>query len=180
MERLNHTGKYVRITRLPITLLLGIALLAGTACGPKVIKGRPPFISISGMSLSGESLATVFDISNQNGVPMTIDSVEITVRVNTTELVRFTGVKRLVIDANSTEEVHERHPPDSFTNTLLTSLDSGELNSLSFDLEGRVQTLEDGTLRSEHTGYLYPVPGKPGHFRAAVTQARGLVREDPL
>ena len=180
MERLNRTGIRNRRIRLLSVLLLAGVTLAATGCGPKVIKGRPPLISISGMSLSGDRLTTVFDISNQNGIPMTINSTVIEVRVETTELTRYEARDKLLIDANSTEEVRESHGVDSFTRTVLASLDSGELKSLSFDLEGRVNTAEDGILRSELKGYLYPVPGKPGHFRAAVTQAKGLVRENPL
>jgi hypothetical protein len=179
MELLNHSTKRNRAVRAAATILLSLAMLAGTACGPKVIKGRPPFVSISGMSLSGDSLSTSFDISNQNGVEMNIDSIGIEVNVKTTELIRYDSDSSLLVGANSTEEVSVEKTPDDFTRKLLSSLDKGELNSLSFDLQGRAQTVEDGTLRFEYTGYLYPVPGRPGHYRAAVTQAKGLVREKP-
>ena len=42
-----------------------------------------------------------------------------------------------------------------------------------------MHTLEDGNLRFEQEGYLYRVPGRPGQFRSAVTQAKGLVRDKP-
>ena len=160
-------------------LLIALALGALSACGPKVIKGRPPFISISGLSLEGDELLADFDISNQNGVEMTIDAIDITVTVNDVELTRYNSDFRLIISANGTEEVNAVKLPDDFTRSLLASLDKGDLNSLPFDLEGQVSTVENGTLRFEHTGYLYPVPGKPNHYRSAVTHARGLKRESP-
>ena len=168
------------VNRAFATGMLGVLLatvLAVTACGPQVIKGRPPFISISSMSLSGDTLSADFDISNQNGVPMTISMIDITVTVNEVTLARENRDFQLTIDANSTEEVHVEELPNEFTQNLLASLASGEVKSLPFDLKGRVLTAEDGYLSYEQRGHLYPVPGKPGHFRSAVTQAKGLRRD---
>jgi len=161
------------------TLLL-LLLIAGVtiSCGPQVIKERPPFISISGMSLVGEKLSADFDIRNQNGVPMTIDMIDITVTVNDVELARDNREFDLTVGANSAEEVHVEELPDEFTRSLLDSLGSGEVKSLPFDLKGRVHTLEDDYLSFAHKGYLYPVPGKPGYFRSTARQAKGLQREE--
>ena len=155
-------------------------VLVMTVCVPNVIKVRPPYITISGMNLLDGELSAVFDISNQNGVPMSITSIDITVTVRDAEITRYNENFQLVIDTNSTEEVRVEKMPDDFTQTLLISLDRGELNSLPFDLKGRVNTIEDGFLNFENTGYLYPVPGRPGHYRSAVTQSKGLRREDRL
>jgi hypothetical protein len=32
-------------------------------------------------------------------------------------------------------------------------------------LKGTVISKDEGTLRFEHEGHIYPLPGKPGHFR---------------
>lgn len=173
------TGTQFRFIRLATLLLLSLTLVAGTACGPPVIKGRPPFVSISSMNLDGNMLSTGFDIANQNGVAMSVDQLEISVTVRGSELVRLDSQESLEVDANSTETVSTRFEPDDFTKTLLSSLENGQLESLSIDLEGRAHTLEDGYLRFEQKGFLYTVPGRPGHFRSAFTQAKGLVREEP-
>lgn len=180
MEILKNTDRRRRPTPLVLALLVFVTLFVTVSCGPQVIKGRPPFVSISDMKMDGETLLTEFDISNQNGVTMTTESVEITVMVNTTELVRFSSSESIEIAANSTEEVNIEDTPGDFTRNLLTSLDDGRLKSLAFDLKATVVTVEDGRLLSEHTGYLYPVPGRPGSYRSAVTQAKGLVRDDQL
>ncbi len=159
--------------------MLLLACLGCVSCGPQVIKGRTPLISISGMSMVEENLSADFSVSNQNGVPMTITSIDITVVVNDVELTRHNSDFKLTIDANSIEDVHVEKLPNDFTRSLLASLDSGELKSLPFDLQGKVITIEEGTLRFAHKGYLYPVPGKPGYYRSAVTQARDLRREEP-
>jgi LEA14-like dessication related protein len=170
----SKTGRRV-VARL---LLLLIVAACAISCGSQIIKGRPPFISISGMSLVEDRLSAEFDIRNQNGVPMTIDAIDITVKVNDVELARDNRDFDISIGANSAEEVTVEELPDDFTRSLLDSLGSGEVKSLPFDLKGRVHTLEDGYLSFAHKGYLYPVPGKPGYFRSAASQAKGLQREE--
>jgi len=159
-------------------LLLLLVTAICISCGPQVIKGRPPFISISGMSLVDDRLSADFDIRNENDVPMTIDMIDITVTVNDVELTRENRDFDLPVGANSAEKVHVEELPDEFKRSLLESLGNGEVKSLPFDLKGRVRTLEDGVLSFDHKGFLYPVPGKPGYFRAAVTQSKGLKREE--
>lgn len=179
MQQLKFAGVCRRHTRLALITLLTLTLAAAAGCGPQVIEGRPPFVGISGMSLEDGTLTTRFDIANQNGVAMNIDGMEINVNVRDTKLLRHTSADPLEVGANSTETVTASGKPEEFTLTLLTSLDSGQLDSLSISVSGRVHTAEDGYLRFEQSGYLYRVPGRPGQFRSAVTQSKGLVREDP-
>lgn len=167
----------LRGTRL--LLILAVALTVA-ACGPKLITGRAPFVSIAGMSLTGASLETQYDIANQNGVKMNIDEFEVYVVVESRELLRHLRREKLPIDANSSERVTDRSEPDEFALALLRSLEDGSIDSLPFSLEGHVRTLEDGQLRFEQKGHLYRVPGRPGQFRAAVMQASELVRDDAL
>ena len=162
---------------------LAVLLLAGavcTACGPQVIKGRPPFVSISAMNLSESQLATQYRIDNQNGVAMTIDAIEVSVTVEDMQLTRDNRELRLLIDANSAEEYRVEETPAADVRRALASLEGGEVSSLPFQLSGRVRTQEDGYLRFEQKGHLYPVPGRPGSFRSAVTQAQQLRRDDKL
>lgn len=172
--------KLIRTARHSWILLsiMAVSMIVTLSCGPNIIKGRPPFISISGMSLIDDRLSADFDISNQNGVPMKITMIDITVTVNEVELTRENRTFELEIGANSAEEVNVEELPDEFTRELLESLANKEVKSLPFDLEGRVRTVEDGFLAFSHKGHLYPVPGKPGHFRSAVTRSKGLRREE--
>jgi hypothetical protein len=180
MENMSHRAT----APTPLTSLarLAIALLAlGCAsCGPQLIEGRPPFIGIASMSLQNDVLSTDFRIANQNSVAMNIQAAEITVTVDGATLTREQGQRQLAIDANSSEELRVERPADDSTRRLLGALERREVQSLSFELTGRVLTQEDGYLRFEHKGHFYPVPGRPGYFRSAVTQADQLRREDPL
>jgi len=161
-------------------LCLVLMAVSCVSCGPQVIKGRPPFIGISGMSLADNGLSAEFSIRNQNGVPMTIDTVDITVTTNGLVLARKKSPLDLVVGANSAEHIPVEEVLDGQKLALLESLQNGEVNSLPFELEGAVHTAEDGDLEFAQKGYLYPVPGRPGNFRSTVTQAQGLQWEEKL
>jgi len=160
---------------------LPFVILACTACGgPSIIQGRPPFIEISELSLQGERLSADFNISNPNGEAMNIDRIEITVQVEEAELTRYNEDFKLAIGANSSEVIEVQEFPDAFIQELLVSLKDGEVPSLPFRLEGRVNTQEDGYLKFKHKGHLYPVPGRPGQFRSATTHSSRIRQDDPF
>ena len=161
-------------------LLMLLVIVACTACGPSIIRGKPPFISIASLNLEGEQLSADFNISNQNGERMEINGIEIEVQVEDAVLTRYNSDFKLEIGANSTEEILVEQLPDEFTQALLTSLEGGEVSSLPFRLEGQVNTLTDGILQFRNKGHLYPVPGKPGQFRSATTHSSRIHGDDPF
>ena len=173
------TRRFRSIRRGPFAVML-LAAAACAACGPQVIEGRPPFISIASLSLVDGGLTAEFRIDNQNEVAMNIEAIDITVAVNDAELVGENRNLQLAIDPNSAEEIRVEERPDDLARNLLMSLERRELNSLPFTLSGNVRTQEDGYLRFEQKGHLYPVPGRPGFFRSAVTQAQELRRDEKL
>lgn len=165
-------------TRTFLAVLL--LIFACAACGPKIIQGRPPFISIASLSMENERLKAVFTVSNQNGEPMDIRGIDIRVQLEETELTQYNEDFSLTIDANSAEDVTVEDLPDDFTRDLLASLEQGDIISIPFELDGRVNTLGDGTLRFSNKGHLYPVPGRPGQFRSATTHSSRIDSDDPF
>jgi LEA14-like dessication related protein len=161
-------------------LILALLLVVCSACGPNVIRGRPPFISIGSLNLDGQNLTAVFTVNNQNGEPMEINGIEIRVEIQDTELTRYNENFKLTIGANSAEDVTVKQLPDEFTRKLLASLESGDLISLPFELDGRVNTVADGYLKFRNKGHLYPVPGRPGQFRSATTHSSRIDGDDPF
>jgi LEA14-like dessication related protein len=153
-------------------LVLVVIVALCSACGPRQVKGQPPFVSISSMTVNGDRLAATFNVRNINDVPMDIDSVDITIRIRNAELTRHQGALMLSVDPNTTEEVAVEKLPEQFARELLDTLESGETNSLPFFLEGRIHTSADGFMPFRHEGHLYPVPGRPGHFRSASSRIR--------
>jgi len=177
MEILIQPVNTVRLARLAFTALLAAVACAG--CGPQVIEGRPPFLRISELSMHGDSLSIDFDVSNQNEVEMHIDAIEIRVGMGDTEIVHADPGYKLTVGASSSEDLHVEKPAPGGLRDRLSELERGDVISLPFDLSGRVHTLEDGYLDFDQKGHLYPVPGKPGYYRSAVTQSKELQREKP-
>jgi len=163
------TGQVMKAANL-LALVVMVALCA--ACGPHQVKGQPPFVSITSIAVDGDRLAATFNVRNINDVPMDIDAVDITIRIGTAELTRHQGALMLSVDPNTTEEVAVEKLPDEFSRDLLGTLQSGEVKSLPFFLEGRIHTSVDGFMPFRHEGHLYPVPGRPGHFRSASSRTR--------
>ena len=153
------------------TLVFVSALVCG-ACAPNKIKGNPPFVSISSITMKNNALAAGFDVRNINEVPMVIDAVDITVRTKGGEFSRFSDAYKLNIDPNTTETISLDNLPSDNARGQLADLQSGKIASLPFSLEGSVHTVEDGYLEFKHEGYLYTVPGKPGQFRSATSRTR--------
>lgn len=149
-----------------------LLLIVCVACGPQQVRGKAPFVSIASMTITGENLSASFNIRNINDVPMDIDSVDITVRIRDVELTRHSSTFALSIDPNTTEDVVVEKLPDEFARDLLANLETGDVRNLPFFLEGRLHTAEDGYMPFRHEGYLYPVPGRPGHFRSTSSQTR--------
>lgn len=151
-------------------LLSGLVLC--TACGPHQVKGQPPFIGISSLSMQENSLAARLDVRNVNDVELDIDAIDITLRVRDVELTHYVSDFKLTIDPNTTEELSLKELPDINARQHLMDLESGDVSSLPFSLEGRVHTSRDGYLSFKNQGHLYPVPGRPGQFRSASSRSR--------
>jgi LEA14-like dessication related protein len=161
-------------------VVLVLMILAVGACGPKIIKGKSPFFSIASMTLAEKQLSAKFTISNPNGEPMVIDGIDVRVEVKGAVLTRYDNEFELAIASNGTEEISVDQLPNDFTRDLLNSVESGELISLPFKLEGSVHTEANGNMRFRNKGHLYPVPGRPGHFRSATTHSSKIDSEDPF
>jgi hypothetical protein len=151
-------------------MLVSLVLCIG--CATNKIKGNPPFVAISSMMMTDETISASFDVRNINQVPMTIDAVDITISVRGSGFSSYSGAYQLSIDPNTTEAITLDKLPGDHARGQLVELQGGKIASLPFSLEGRVHTTEDGYLDFKHEGYLYTVPGRPGQFRSATSRTR--------
>lgn len=154
-----------------MTVLLMLFSLC-VACGPHQVRGKAAVVSISSMTVAGEQFTATFNIRNINDVAMDIEQINITIRIRDVELTRHVESLALSIDPNTTEEVMVQKLPEGFASGLLAELESGNVNNLPFFLEGRMRTTQDGNVPFKYEGFLYPVPGKPGHYRSASSRTR--------
>lgn len=161
----------MELMKIRLFVLLSSLVLC-TACGPHQVKGQPPFIGISSLSMQENSLSARLDVRNINDVQLDIDAIDIKFLVRDAELTHYVNNFRLTVDPNTTEEVSLEELPDIHARQQLMELENGDVSSLPFSLEGRVHTIRDGYLSFKNQGHLYPVPGRPGQFRSASSRSR--------
>jgi LEA14-like dessication related protein len=156
------------IPLIPLLLLVSIC----SACGPHQVKGKAPLVSISSLTVTEQRMDAAFNIRNINDVAMDIEQIEATIRIQEVELTRHVSTVALSIDPNTTEEIAVQKLPEEFSRELLETLERGDVGNLPFMLEGRMRTTQDGNVPFRYEGFLYPVPGRPGHYRSASSRTR--------
>ncbi len=155
----NKSAKYPGIG----LLLLAILLTAG--CGAKIIRGAAPMVRMNELSHQDNSITLKLSMRNLNGVELDIHSIDFSLSVNDDELFSYQGPAETNIVANGTETWSVTVEESQSSRELLDSLQSGEIKSLPYTLKGSIKSKQDGTLRFAHEGHIYPLPGRPGHFR---------------
>jgi len=149
-----------------ILALILTALLLTTACGgTKVVRGAAPLVRMNELSHTGNSISLQLSMRNLNGVELDIQSIDFNLSVEDDELFAYKGPADTNITANGIESwtIEVEESPSS--KQLLDKLQAGDIKSLPYSLEGSVTAAEEGKLHFSHEGHIYPVPGRPGHFR---------------
>lgn len=155
----NSTANYLGLG----LVLLAIMLSAG--CGAKIIRGAAPMVRMNELSHEDNSITLELSMRNLNGVELDFHSIDFSLTVNDDELFSYQGPAETNIAANGTETWSVTVEESQSSRELLDSLQSGEMKSLPYTLKGSIKSIEDGTLRFGHEGHIYPLPGRPGHFR---------------
>lgn len=150
-----------------VSSMLVLALAFSAACGSNVVRGESPLVRITELSHQDNTIALQVSMRNLNGVALDILSIDfrLTVNENTDELFVYNGPVDTNIVANGTESWSVEVEESKASRDLLESLEKGEIKSLPYKLKGSVISRDDGKLRFEYEGHIYPLPGKPGHFR---------------
>lgn len=145
--------------------LLLLTVMLCSACGAKLIRGASPMVRMTELSHQDNRIALQLSIRNLNGVPLDIRNINFSLTMNDDERFNHTGPAGINIPANGTETWSVEIEESGTTRELLDTLQNGDLNSLPYLLKGSITTNGDGTLRFEQEGHIYPLPGRPGHFR---------------
>jgi hypothetical protein len=149
---------------------LGIALLAiaiglSSACGNKLIRGASPIVRMTELSHQQGRISLQVTIRNLNGVDLDVLGADLRLLVENRELLSYRGPVNVNIVANGTETWSVEVEESAAGMQLLDQLEKGEVKSLPYSLTGSITSREDGLMRVEYEGHIYPLPGKPGHFR---------------
>ena len=151
---------------LGLSLLL-LSVLLCTACGTQVIRGASPLVRMTELSHRDDTINLQLSMRNLNGVDLDVMSIDfrLTVNEDEDELFVYNGPVESNIVANGTETWSVEVVESEASRILLNSLENGDIKSLPYALKGSVTSKDDGKLRFEYEGHLYPLPGRPGHFR---------------
>ena len=155
------TKKYLGLGLLALTILLC------AACGAKIVRGAAPMVRMTELSHQGDNINLQLNMRNLNGVDLEIQSIDFRLTVNEDEndLFVYNGPVDTSIVANGTESWSVEVEESEASRDLLDSLEKGDIKSLPYKLKGSVISKDEGRLRFEHEGHIYPLPGKPGYFR---------------
>ena len=161
-----NTKKLYCKKHLGLGLLLS-AIFLFTACGTQLVRGQPPMVRITELSHQDNKINLQVNMRNLNGVDLDIQSIDFRLSVNDSEdeLFAYNGPVGTNIVANGTESWSVDVEESTATRELLDKLEGGDIKSLPYVLKGSVISTSDGILRFEYEGHIYPLPGKPGHFR---------------
>lgn len=151
----------------PQICLLLLTLLLCASCGAKIIKGEPPLIRLTELSHRDNNINLQLNLRNVNGIDLNVRSIDLRLTVNEDqdELIVYTGPVETIIVANGTESWSVEVAENDTARTLLNKLENGEIKSLPYLFQGTVSSEDEGRMPFEYEGHLYPLPGRPGHFR---------------
>lgn len=148
-----------------VTGMLCLAIIFSTACGNKLVRGASPMVRMSELSHQDGMIELKLNIRNINGVDMTVQNIDFKLSMNNAESLSYNSQASISIVANGIETWTVELPETVAVRQLLNSLENDEIKSLPYTLTGSVGTMEDGSLRYQYEGHIYPLPGRPGHFR---------------
>jgi hypothetical protein len=135
------------------------------ACGTKIIRGASPMVRMTELSHEDNTVATQLSMRNLNGVALDILKIDFSLLVDGKKIIVYQGPVDTSIAANGTETWPVEVEESQSSRELLDKLQNGDVKSLPYILKGTVTSKADGDLRFEYEGHIYPLPGRPGHFR---------------
>ena len=158
------SNKHTSIKQLGF-VLIALVIMIATGCGSKILRGASPMVRISELSHQDQKIMLELSMRNLNGVELDVQNIDFSLSVDGSELFSYKGPAETNIVANGTERWAVEVEESQFSRELLNTLQNGEVKSLPYSLKGKMQSPDDGSLRFKYEGHIYPLPGKPGHFR---------------
>ena len=122
-------------------------------------------VRLNELSHQDGAITLELNMRNVNEAPLVLLAIDVKLSVDDNELLSYKGSIDTDIVANGTESWSVDVSESDSSRELLNKLENGDAKSLPYSLKGSISSQDDGTLRFEHEGHLYPLPGRPGHFR---------------
>lgn len=153
-------------TRKPVTALFVLCFtLALASCAAPGIHGKAPFVQLNGLRIDNELVSLDLGVRNVNTDAMLLQQVEFSVLLDETTLAIYKAPSQASITANGIENFRFELSPSPEGMALLNDLQNGDRPNLVYALEGMLIVQEEEELTIMGRGRIFPVPGRPGHFR---------------
>jgi LEA14-like dessication related protein len=146
-----------------LLLTAGVLLLA--ACASRGIRGQSPFVQVNGLILTEQSLSLDLGLRNVNSEPILIEHIEFSILLDNTSLAIYNAASQASIIANGTENLRFELAVSNEGAALLNELEQGNRSNLEYSFDGVLIANENANMKVMQKGHIYPVPGRPGHFR---------------
>ena len=159
------TLRLMTTRKISLLMLVTTALMFMTGCGTKIIRGAAPIVRLNELSHTGDTIRLQLSMRNLNGIALDVQAIDFSLSVEDSELFTYKGPAENNIVANGTETWTVEVEESQSGKQLLDKLQDGDIMSLPYSLKGSITAADEGKLRFSHEGHIYPVPGKPGHFR---------------
>ena len=153
-------NKHIAHTLLALSLAMMLA-----SCASRGIRGQAPFVQINSLRLQEDLLSVDLGVRNVNTEALYLEQIEFAISLDETSLAIYKAASQASISANGTENFRFVLSPSPKGIELLNSLQSGDIPSLEYSLEGMMLVQEEAELKVRHKGRIFPVPGRSGHFR---------------
>lgn len=147
-----------------VMLVIAVAGLT-SACSAKIVRGAAPIVRMIELSHAGNTLNLQLSMRNLNGVALDIQTIDFSLSVEDGELFTYSGPAETNIGANGTETWTVEVEESQASRQLLEKLQNGDIKSLPYSLKGSISAIDEDKLHFSYEGHIYPIPGRPGHFR---------------
>jgi len=145
------------------SLLATLLFLA--ACGPVQVRSAPPGTDLDGLVLEGDTLVLRLLVDNRNDVPLALAGARLRLTLDSIEVEAREWPLDLVIGPRNREAIVLRLPASGAVQGTLAELDEGRRASLPYSLVGELRIADKRDAKIDRTGFLHPVPGRPGRYR---------------
>jgi hypothetical protein len=146
-----------------LTAIFG--LLAACSTGPMDVRLEPPAVKVDSLRIENGRVHLGLHMHNRNDHELLLQSAAIAMRVNDIELLDSVRALELDISPRGRELVHLDAPALPGGAQLLTGLETSPGASIEFELSSDITIDGQKNATSVEQGFLFPVPGQPGHFR---------------
>lgn len=153
-----------KAVRCSFALILAV-LLAACGSQPLRISGEPPQWDIRNLDRDGQNVRVVLGVRNVNDAPLELGRLSLEFRLDDALLVSVDEPLDLVVPSRGREVIRVEYTAALAGLEQLDRLDNGDANSLPWRLAGEAITAGGRDYEIDTEGWLYPVPGKSGHYR---------------